>query len=180
MDRVDIEGTSVRVVVGDITQLAVGAIVNAANEQLDHGGGVAASIARAGAPDVDRESRAWVRDHGPVRPGTAAVTSAGPMPAHVVVHVVGPRYRLGAPNEALLRQAVGAALDAAAASEARSVAFPAISAGIFGYPRREATRVIASAVAAWIAEHTGSMDEILLVGNDPATADDFRTALDSL
>lgn len=180
MDRVTIGDTVVRVVLGDITRLEVDAIVNAANEQLAHGGGVAAAIAWAGAPDVDRESRSWIREHGSLGPGMAAVTSAGPMPADVVVHVVGPRYRAGGPNEALLREAIRAALDAAAASRARSVALPAISSGIFGYPRIEATKVITSEIGAWLRDHAEAMDDIALVGFDQDAADDFRKALDEL
>ena len=172
--------TVIRVQEGDITTLEVDAIVNAANEHLAHGGGVAAAIARAGAPDVNDESRAWIRDHGSVAPGTAAVTSAGPMPADIVVHVVGPRYRSGAPNEELLAQAVAAVLDAAVASGARSVALPAISAGIFGYPRDEATKVIWATVASWVADHPAALTDVVLVGYDPGTAEDFRKAMAAL
>lgn len=163
----------------DITKLEVDVVVNAANERLAHGGGVAAAIARAGAPDVDAESRAWVREHGPVGPGEAAVTSAGAMPARWVVHVVGPRYRDGEDNAALLREAVTAALSAAAAQGARSVALPAISAGIFGYPPDEAVSVIVAAVAAWVRTHDGP-PEVVLVGYDTAMADHFAHALENV
>lgn len=169
--------TSIRAVQGDITGLTVDAIVNAANETLRHGGGVALAIARAGAPDVDRESDRWVAEHGPLGPGDAAVTSAGRMPATMVIHVVGPRHRGGQDNEGLLIQAVRAALDAASSRGARSVAMPAISAGIFGYPRDEATEVIARACRAWADEHPQVLDEILLVGYDRAATADFERAV---
>lgn len=163
----------------DITKLDVDVIVNAANEHLAHGGGVAAAIARAGAPDVDEESRAWVREHGPVRRGQAAVTSAGAMPARWVVHIVGPRYGQGQDNAALLAEAVTAAVSAAAAREAERVALPAISAGIFGYPADEAALVIAAAVADWVRSHDGPA-EVLLVGYDTAMAHRFALALGTL
>lgn len=170
--------TRITAVQGDITRQEVDAIVNAANEYLRHGGGVAAAIARAGAPVVDRESDAWIRDHGPLAPGQAAVTSAGRMPARHVVHVVGPRYRTGQDNAGLLEAAVHAALDAAVGTGARTIALPAISAGIFGYPRAEATEVIAGACRSWTGAHPDTLDEIRLVGYDATTTEDFRAALD--
>jgi len=94
-----------------------------------------------------------------------------------VIHVVGPRYRTGQDNEALLRAAVRAALDAAVDIGARSIAFPAISAGIFGYPRAEATAVIAFQVVDWVDRHGDAMDEIRLVGYDQGTTADFEKGL---
>ncbi len=170
--------TYVSVVQGDITQQHVDAIVNAANEHLAHGGGVAAAIVRAGGRVIQDESDDWVRRHGPLRPGQAAVTTGGALHARWVVHVVGPRYRETQDNEGLLRQAVTAALDAAAEVGATSVALPAISAGIFGYPRDEATRVIVSAVRDWTETHPDALETVLLVGFDAGTAESFRAALD--
>ncbi len=169
----------IEVVLGDITKQDVDAIVNAANAHLAHGGGVAAAIAMAGAPDVDAESRAWVDSHGPVPPGGAAVTSAGSMPADHVVHVVGPVYRDGRDNEALLSEAVGAALDAAVALGARSIAMPAISSGIYGYPPAEACRVIVESVSTWLGGG-GDLDEIRLVAFSDDITDYYVTALRDL
>lgn len=171
---------AIEVVTGDITVLEVDAIVNAANESLAHGGGVAAAIARAGAPVVDDESRAWVAEHGPLGPGEAAHTGAGAMPPCWVIHVVGPRYRAGQDNPALLAQAITAALERAAELEARSIALPAVSAGIFGYPRHAATAVIARTVHEWLEAHPGSLDRVVLVGFDDATASDFSRAVSDL
>ncbi|MGH8912230.1 MAG: macro domain-containing protein [Acidimicrobiia bacterium] len=166
-----------KVVRGDITALEVDVVVNAANEDLHHGGGVAAAIARAGHPQVDEESAAWVKENGPLKPGQAVRTGAGPMTARWVVHVVGPRYRPGQDNRALLAQAVTAALDEAAALGAESVAMPAISAGIFGYPRPEATQVIVDTIREWASGNPDRMRSVLLVGFDEASAADFRAAL---
>lgn len=162
---------------GDLTAQDVEAIVNAANEHLAHGGGVAAAIARAGGPTVQAESDRWVADNGPVAPGTAAVTTAGELPARRIIHVVGPRYRSGQDNEGLLVEAVTAALDTASEIGARSLAFPAISAGIFGYPPDEATRVIAATVTEWTAQNPDALDEVRLVGLDAAITDLFRVGL---
>lgn len=175
-----IDDAVVRVVRGDITALEVDVVVNAANERLAHGGGVAAAIARAGGGEVQRESDAWVRDHGPLGPGQAAVTTAGRMPARIVVHVVGPRYQEGQDNAGLLTQAVHAALDAADGAGASSVALPAISAGIFGYPPEQATQVIADACARWLEQGGRGVDDVALVAFDERTGDLFADAVQAL
>lgn len=175
--RREVDGRSVVAVTGDLTAQPVGAVVNAANEQLAHGGGVAAALAKAGGPAVQEESNRWVREHGDVAPGQAAVTTAGEMPADRLVHVVGPRYRSGQDNEGLLREAVRAALDAARESGADSIALPAISAGVFGYPPDEAGAVIASEACAWLAGSPGAVREIRLVGLDDTATGHFAAAL---
>jgi O-acetyl-ADP-ribose deacetylase len=169
----------IKVVQGDLTAQPVAAIVNAANEHLQHGGGVAAAIANAGGPIIQEESDEWVAEHGPIGPGRAAITSAGQLPAKYVIHVVGPRYREGQDNEGLLQEAVTAALDAAAVSGCRTVALPAISAGIFGYPRAEACQVIVAAARRWLDRRPGLISEIRLVAFDRDVADQFRNALEA-
>lgn len=169
---------NVVVVQGDLTRQHVEAIVNAANEALQHGGGVAQDIVRTGGRVIQEESDAWVRAHGLVTPGVAAVTTGGMLQASHVIHVAGPVYRAGQDNEGLLRRAVEAALDAAAEHGLSSIAFPAISAGIFGYPPPEATKVLATAITNWLADHEGVLEEVRLVGYDHATAELFTKALD--
>lgn len=162
---------------GDLTAQHVDAVVNAANERLAHGGGVAAAIAKAGGSEIQRESDAWVAEHGEVRPGEAAVTTAGQLPADYVIHVVGPRYREGQDNEGLLREAVEAALDAAREHRCRSIAMPAISAGIFGYPADEASRVIGETSMEWLRHDPGSVSEVRLVGIDDRGAELFAAGI---
>lgn len=169
--------TPIRAVRGDITAMAVDAVVNAANVHLQHGGGVALAISRAGGPAIQEESDRWIAEHGPLAPGIAATTTAGDMPARAVVHVAGPVYGADPGDERLLATAVEAALDAAHAAGCRSVAMPAISAGVYGYPLREATRVIATTAARWTRAHPDAMDEILLVGFDEPTTAAFDEAL---
>ena len=170
-------GTNVVVVEGDVTRQHVEAIVNAANEHLQHGGGVAQAIVRTGGRVIQEESDAWVREHGPLRRGEAAVTTGGMLQASHVIHVAGPRYRLGQDNEGMLRDATVAALDAAVNTGLHSVAFPAISAGIFGYPVAEATAVMTSAVVDWLGEHPDALVEIRLVGFSRDVAEAFSEAL---
>lgn len=170
----------IEVEAGDITALDVDVVVNAANRALSHGGGVAAAIARAGRPVVDEESEAWIRQNGPLNLGDAAYTGAGSMPARWVVHVVGPQYQEGQDNEGLLRQAVTAALDRSTGLGARTVAMPAISTGVFGYPRREAIEVIADEVKRWLDANPDVLDRVVLVGFDEDTAAEFREAVDML
>lgn len=171
--RREVSGAAIVALEGDLTAQQVDVVVNAANERLAHGGGVAAALARAGGPEVQRESDAWVAEHGPLKPGAAAVTTAGAMAARWLVHVVGPRWRQGQDNEGLLRQAVRAALNAGRDLGAASIAFPAISAGIFGYPSNEATAVIANEIGRWLTGDRSDLAEIRLVGYDAATAEGF-------
>lgn len=169
--------TVIRAEQGDITTLQVDAIVNAANERLAHGGGLAGAIIRVGGYVIQEESDAWVLEHGPLTPGTAAVTGPGALPCRAVVHVAGPVYRENRDNEGLLRTAVGAALAATAGLGYRSVALPAISAGVFGYPKEEATAVIASETAAWAGEHPNAIHLILLVGFTESIVNAFAEGL---
>jgi O-acetyl-ADP-ribose deacetylase (regulator of RNase III) len=169
--------TRITVVAGDITEQSVNAIVNAANVHLAHGGGVAGAIARAGGAVVQEESDAWVAAHGPLSPGVAAVTSAGAMPATWVIHVAGPIHHPDQDNAGLLATAVRAALDTTAQLGARSVALPAISAGIYGYPTAEATAVIATTAAEWCELNPDALDEVRLVGHGAAVVRGFEAGL---
>ncbi len=161
----------------DLTRMDVDVVVNAANEQLAHGGGVAAALARAGGPQVQAESDAWIAEHGPVGDGRAAVTTAGAMPARWIVHVVGPRYAGDGTDADRLAAAVTAALEAAVDLDATDVALPAISAGVFGYPLADAAEVIATAARAFDQGHPGAL-AITLVGVDDRATQAFRVALD--
>jgi O-acetyl-ADP-ribose deacetylase (regulator of RNase III) len=148
--KVTVNRTILELVEGDITELEVDAIVNAANEHLAHGGGVAGAISRKGGPIIQEESYKWVREHGPVPTGSAAITSGGRLKARYVIHAVGPVYD-GTPLSAeLLAAAVRAALRLADENRVKSVAMPAISTGIFGYPVAEAAAVILRTVLEYL------------------------------
>ena len=118
---------------GNLLEEPVDAIVNAANGQLAHGGGVAGVISRAAGPGFQDESNALVRKHGPFPTGSAVVTTAGKLPFKGVIHAVGPRYGEG-DEEAKLFQALACSFEKAKERGWNSVAFPAVSSGIFAVP----------------------------------------------
>ena len=164
------EGQIIRVVQGDLTAEAVDAIVNAANERLAHGGGVAGAISRKGGPVVQQESDAWVRAHGPVPTGSAAITVAGALPCRHVIHAVGPVWGSG-DEELKLASAVRSALDLAGENGLRSVSMPGISSGIFGFPKPLCAKVMLRAIGEWLAEHPeGSVREVNACNIDALTA----------
>ena len=171
------DGRILRAVQGDITREAVDAIVNAANEYLAHGGGVAGAIARAGGPTIQEESSRWVREHGPVPTGQAAITGGGRLPARYVIHAVGPRWGMGN-EETLLRQAVQSALALADRHGLRSLSLPAISTGIFGFPKPRGAEVIFRAVMDYLDAHPDStLQEIRFCNIDAYTARLFADLL---
>jgi len=138
-------GEKLQLVRGDLTEQAVDAIVNAANAHLQHGGGVAAAIASKGGPTIQQESNAWVREHGPVSHAEPAYTSGGDLPCRYVIHAVGPIWGSGE-EDLKLAQAVGGSLRCAEQLGLQSIAFPAISTGIFGFPKARAAEVIYQAI----------------------------------
>ena len=164
---------------GDITRMPVDVVVNAANTGLMHGGGIALAMARAGGGTIDDESAEWVATYGPLVPGVAALTSAGNMPSSYVVHVAGPIYSQGEENEELLAAAVLAALDTVDEIEEASMAVPAISAGIYGYPADEASAVIAATADEYLASGEGSLRSVRLVGFDTIMTERFAAAISS-
>jgi O-acetyl-ADP-ribose deacetylase (regulator of RNase III) len=144
-------GAVLRLIHGDLTDEAVDAIVNAANAHLAHGGGVAGAIARKGGPAIDAESREWVREHGPVRHDAPAVTGGGRLPCRYVIHAVGPVWGEG-DEETKLRMAVSGALRVAGGLGLKSLALPAISTGIFGFPKPRGAQVILDTIVASLAQ----------------------------
>ena len=153
--RVKVHHTTLELLQGDITELATDAIVNAANEHLAHGGGVAGVISRRGGPAIQRESNEWVRQHGRVRTGSAAITSGGRLKARHVIHAVGPVYDGTPRSEELLGSAVCAAMQMADDQRLKSIALPAISTGIFGYPMEAAAGVMLRAAIEYLRGETG-------------------------
>jgi len=154
--EIRINQTTIALVEGDITKLDTDAIVNAANERLAHGGGVAAAISRAGGPVIQKESQRWVQEHGRVSTGSAAITSGGNLQADYVIHAVGPIYDAMPSARAadLLGSAVTSALLKADDHDLASVALPAISTGIYGYPLEEAAEVMLKAAIDYVKSGT--------------------------
>lgn len=137
MEKV-INGVKIECVQGDITkQMGFDAIVNAANAQLMPGGGVAGAIHRAAGPGLAEECRPLA----PIKPGQAVITGGHNLPNRYVIHCLGPVYGVDQPSDKLLADCYSNALKLAEQYGITSIAFPAISTGIFGYPMEEAARV---------------------------------------
>lgn len=162
---------SVRAVQGDITREQVDAIVNAANEALLGGGGVDGAIHRAAGPRLLAECRTL----GGCPTGEARITAAYDLPCRHVIHAVGPRWRGGRSGEPdLLASCYRRSLALAEAAGLSTIAFPAISTGIFGYPLEAATRIAVETVRAHQPEH---LTMVRFVCFDPATLAAYRKLL---
>lgn len=169
---------TVDVIVADITTLAVDAIVNAADPRLLGGGGVDGAIHRAAGPALLEACRALPADANGVRcpTGEARLTAGFALPARYVIHTVGPVWRGGSQGEpALLAACYRNALQLALERELRSVAFPAISCGVYGYPPEAAACIAIRSVRKVLAQ-AASM-QVTLCGHDPAMAAVLRQAL---
>ena len=166
-------GQQLQILQGDLTKLRADAIVNAANENLVHGGGLAAAIAREGGLQVTEESRAWVARHGPVGHERPAVTGAGRLDARLILHAVGPIW--GSGDEARrLRATLLGVLETAAELGIQSLGLPAISTGIYGFPMDRAARVYAETLADFFRKQPDSPTEsVLLVLFDQAAVKVF-------
>ncbi len=167
-----IDGKKVQIVHGDITLEEVDAIVNAANSYLKHGGGVAGAIVRRGGYEIQRESDELVRENGPVPVGEAVVTSGGSLKAKYVIHTVGPRWGEGNEDEKL-RNAVRNALKRATELGLKSISLPAISTGIFGFPKERGAKIILDEVVRFLKEENTSLETVRLCNIDQKTTEIF-------
>lgn len=137
----------IRVVQGDITTVEVDAVVNAANSSLLGGGGVDGAIHRRGGPAILEACKAIRASQGGCATGEAVITTAGNLPARYVVHTVGPVWQGGGQYEAqLLTSCYTTSLDLCVQNGIRSVAFPNISTGVYGYPKQPAAEIAVAAV----------------------------------
>mgnify|MGYP000473221537 CR=1 FL=1 len=141
--RFTINRLEVVVVKGDITDIEADAIVNAANPYLKHGGGVAGAIVKRGGYTIQRESDEYVRVHGPVPVGGVAVTGAGKLKARYIIHAVGPVYGEEGGDEKLA-SAINSALNKAEELKLNTIALPAISTGVYGYPLEKCAEIMAN------------------------------------
>jgi O-acetyl-ADP-ribose deacetylase (regulator of RNase III) len=156
--------TKIKLVQGDITKITCDAMVNAANSALAGGGGVDGAIHRAGGPSIMKELDEIRKEKGGCQTGNAVVTGAGNLPARWVIHAVGPVWKGGKQNEKkLLYSAYLQSLTLAKEIGARTVSFPNISTGIYGYPKNEAVHVALSAVMDFMHQHPDVFDVINFV-----------------
>ena len=153
----------IRLLPGDITKITVDAIVNAANSTLQGGGGVDGAIHRAGGRTILDECMKIVERQGGCRTGEAVITTAGKLPARNVIHTVGPVWHGGMSNEdQLLANAYTSSLRLAAENGAKTVAFPNISTGVYGFPKERAAKIAIEAVRKFLKSDK-SMGEVVFV-----------------
>jgi len=179
-------GQILQIVQGDIILEEVDAIVNAANEHLGHGGGVARAISNKGGSAIQTESDEWIRKHGPVSHAHPAWTSGGALPAKYVIHAVGPVWgnthsagtRGG--EDSKLADAIYGSLRVADELQCSSIALPAISTGIFGFPKERAARVILNSIQEYTKKERTGLKTIRVTLFDKNSADVFMQALTEL
>jgi len=165
----NINGKTLRLVKGDITERDVDAIVNAANSYLQHGGGVAGAIVKKGGHIIQAESNRI--GYTPV--GTAVITGAGSLPARYVIHAVGPRMGEG-DEDKKLKNAVKNSLRLASEKGIKSISIPAISAGIFGFPKDRCAKILVEEAIRFLKEETTSLELVEFCIYDDATAFHFE------
>ena len=157
-------GKKLRLVIGDITKIRVDAIVNAANSALRAGGGVDGAIHRSGGPAIQRELDEIRAKSGSCPTGSAVVTTAGALPAQYVIHAVGPIYQDGLHGEPdQLASCYRQCLELAEERGSRTVSFPAISTGAYGYPAEEAAAIALDSVAQHFEQTESGVREVLFV-----------------
>lgn len=174
LKEIKIKNTVIRIIKGDLTESDVDAIVNAANSYLQHGGGVAGAIVRKGGNIIQEESNRI----GFCPVGSAVITSGGKLKARYVIHTVGPRWGEG-DEEKKLRMAVQSTLILANEKRFESISLPAISAGIFGFPKDRCAKIITEEIVKFIQSKETSIKEINLFLIDEEIIGHFKRELDN-
>ena len=173
-----IGNTTLKTIVDDITTLSTDAVVNAANSSLMGGGGVDGAIHRAGGKEILEECKQIVAKIGRLPTGEAVITTAGNMPSKHVIHTVGPVWRGGGRDEQeYLKNCYKNSLQAAMDNSLRTVAFPSISTGVYGYPVNRASRTAVSTVIKFVKQNPGMFDEIIFCGFDSSTEKEYANAM---
>ncbi|MEN3007445.1 macro domain-containing protein [Pseudothermotoga sp.] len=156
--------TTIEIVQDDITKQDTEVIVNAANSHLKHGGGVAGAIVRAGGEEIQKESDEYVKKNGPVPVSEVAVTKAGKLRAKYIFHAVGPRWGEGNEHEKLYRT-VQNILKKAEQTSVTSISIPAISSGIFGFPKDQCAEVFFKALTDFLTERQNTCLKLIRLCN---------------
>ncbi len=163
---------------GDITKIAFDAIVNAANSWLLGGGGVDGAIHRAGGPKILEDCMVIRARQGGCDTGEAVITTGGNLPARFVIHTVGPVFRENDPKmPVLLGNCYRNSLRLAVENGLKTVAFPNISTGVYGYPKEEACTTAMQAVQAFLSEHPDELEEVRFVCFDEENYELYREAI---
>ncbi len=171
-------GRILRLMRGDITQVEVDAICNAANSALRGGGGVDGAIHRAGGPVLMKELDRIRAQQTLCHTGSAVATSAGNLPAQYVFHAVGPVYQGGHGNEEdLLASCYRTCLELAQERKVKRISFPSISTGVYGYPGVQAAPIALGTVWDWLEQLDTTVEEAIFVLFDGRTLAAYETAL---
>ena len=171
-------GKRMELIQGDLTEEQVDVIVNAANQWLQHGAGVAGAIIQKGGAVIQSESNEWVAKHGFITRDQPAYTNAGNLPYRYVIHAVGPVWGEGEEEEKLYR-AIRGALNMAVQLKAHALSIPPISTGIFGFPKDKAAPIFYSAINNfWLSEPNCLLTKIRITIIDDLTSNIFLTALE--
>ncbi|HLY15571.1 MAG TPA: macro domain-containing protein [Bryobacteraceae bacterium] len=171
-------GKTLKLVVGDITRVPVDAMVNAANSALAGGGGVDGAMHRAGGPSIMQELDQIRPRIGRCATGSAVATAAGKLPARYVFHAVGPVYRDGQHGEPeQLAACHRKCFELAEERGVRTLSFPAISTGVYGYPLREAAAIAVGEAARHLERAGGTVSEVIFVLFDQAAYDVYAQAM---
>lgn len=175
MEEKTVKGRKIRIMIGDITERDTDAIVNAANSQLKHGGGVAGAIVKKGGQIIQQESDRI----GFVPTGSAAITTAGALKAKYVIHAVGPIWGQGEEEEKL-RSAVRKSLQIAEEYKLSSISFPAISSGIYGCPKDMVARVLVNTVVEYLKGESTILEVVEFCLFDEDTYRYFKVEFDKI
>ncbi|HWQ05032.1 MAG TPA: macro domain-containing protein [Longilinea sp.] len=166
-------GQHLQIVQGDLTRETTDAIVNAANSKLQHGGGIAGAILRNGGYEIQRESDLWIANYGLVDHAHPAVTSGGNLPARIIIHAVGPVWGSG-DEDVKLESAYRGSYEKAEELKLGTLAVPALSTGVFGFPKQRAARIFFATTAAHFRSHPeSSLKVVRLEIIDEETLNEF-------
>ncbi len=160
--------TKIRVEQGDITEFEGDAIVNAANNRLRLGSGVAGAIRTKGGPGIQQECD----EHGPIRVGEAAITGGGNLPARYVIHAAAMGDEPA--SRASIEGSTHHSLELADRNGIKTIAFPILASGVAGFPLDEAARIMLDTIRAYVAQASTQIDEITLYGYSAADAETLR------
>lgn len=172
-----VKDKKIEVVKGDITEEKTDAIVNAANKHLSHGGGVAGAIVKKGGEIIQIESNKIVEKRGPLKTGEAVITTGGNLSCKYVIHTIGPVWKEG-DEEEKLKKAIESSLQVATENLLKSISIPAVSCGIFGFPKKRGTQIIYKTVKEFLENRETTIKLVRLIGIGDEIPNLFKEAME--
>lgn len=173
------KGKQIIIKKGDITEEKVDAVVNPANGQLIHGSGAAKAIVTKGGDEIQRESNVIIRKTGMIPTGKAVITGSGKLPCKFIIHTVGPKMGEGR-EKTKLKNAIWSALTIAELYNLESVSMPAVSSGIFGFPKDECADILLTTAAEFLDQKEINLKTIIMCNNDDDTYNIFLQKYDEI